>query len=96
MDLISSQSDYFIGRIGTLGSRAGNFALQNSDLIIFLGTRNNIRQVSYNWDSFAKHAKKIIVDIDQNAIDKLDMNIAMSINCEAKTFLNILNKPIKA
>ncbi len=57
-DLLDTHSDQFIGRIGTLGSRAGNFALQNADLVIFIGTRNNIRQVSYNWGTFAKNAKK--------------------------------------
>ena len=57
-DVISSDHPLYIGRIGTIGQRAGNFALQNADLIIFLGTRNNIRQVSYDWKNFGKKQKK--------------------------------------
>ena len=62
-DLLEDDHPLYIGRIGTVGQRAGNFALQNADCIIFLGTRNNIRQISYNWKNFARHAFKIIVDV---------------------------------
>jgi len=86
-DLIPSDSDNFIGRIGTLGSRAGNFALQNADLVIFFGTRNNIRQISYNWDSFARYAKKIIVDIDKAELHKKTVKGDILIHCDAKDFI---------
>jgi acetolactate synthase-1/2/3 large subunit len=89
-DLISSESNNFIGRIGTLGSRAGNFALQNSDLVIFIGTRNNIRQVSYNWSSFAKNAKKVIIDIDNAELNKKTVKGDILIHCDAKDFINKL------
>jgi len=69
-DIIPSDNPCYIGRIGTIGQRAGNFALQNADLIIFLGTRNNIRQVSYNWENFGKNAFKVVVDIDKAELDK--------------------------
>jgi acetolactate synthase-1/2/3 large subunit len=65
LDLVSSDHPNYAGRIGTLGTRSGNFALQNADLVLFLGTRNNIRQASYNWPDFAHRAIKIVVDIDQ-------------------------------
>ena len=51
-DLIPSDDPLFAGRIGTVGQRAGNFALQNADVVLCVGTRNNIRQVSYNWENF--------------------------------------------
>ncbi len=86
-DLIASKSDNFIGRIGTLGSRAGNFALQNADLVICLGTRNNIRQVSYNWDSFAGHAKKIIIDIDSAELHKKTVKGDLLIHSDVKVFI---------
>ncbi len=70
VDLIPTEHKNFCGRIGTVGQRAGNFTLQNADLIIFLGTRNNIRQISYNWENFAKNAYKIVVDIDEEELDK--------------------------
>ena len=91
-DLVSSDNRYFIGRIGTLGSRAGNFALQNADLILSIGSRNNIRQVSYNWESFAHTAKKIIIDIDPAELKKSTIKPDLAINCDAGYFLNKLFK----
>lgn len=70
MDLLPTNHKNFGGRIGTVGQRAGNFTLQNADVILFLGTRNNIRQVSYNWENFAKNAYKIVVDIDKSELEK--------------------------
>ncbi|HCJ67564.1 MAG TPA: thiamine pyrophosphate-binding protein [Elusimicrobia bacterium] len=92
-DLISSESFYFVGRIGTLGSRAGNFALQNADLVICLGTRNNIRQVGYNWETFAKNAKKILVDIDDAELNKKTVKGDILVHSDAKDFIEaLLNK----
>lgn len=86
-DLIASKSDNFIGRIGTLGSRAGNFAVQNADLVICLGTRNNIRQVSYNWTLLARHAKKIIIDIDAAELHKKTVKGDLLVHSDAKVFI---------
>jgi len=52
------------GRPGTVGDRAGNMVVQSADLLLVLGSRLNIRQVSYNWKTFAREAFKIWVDID--------------------------------
>ena len=51
IDLIASDDPLFCGRPGDLGTRAGNFTVQNSDVLLVLGNRLGIRQVSYNWDS---------------------------------------------
>src|ERR1019366_4309611 len=64
IDLISSDDPLYCGRPGVVGERAGNFCVQNADLLVILGSRLPIRQVSYNWQSFARHAFKIQVDID--------------------------------
>lgn len=69
-DIMPTDDKHFAGRIGTVGQRAGNFVLQNADVILFLGTRNNIRQVSYNWENFANKACKIVVDIDEAELKK--------------------------
>jgi len=87
-DLIPTESEYFIGRIGTLGSRAGNFALQNADLVICIGTRNNIRQVSYQSHLFAKNAKKIIVDIDAAELYKQTVKGDILIHADASIFIS--------
>ena len=69
-DAIWNDHPLYIGRPGTIGDRAGNFAVQNADLLLILGSRLNIRQVSYNWQSFAREAYKIWVDVDENELRK--------------------------
>ena len=93
-DLVASSVSNFIGRIGTLGSRAGNFALQNADLVIFLGTRNNIRQISYNWASFANCARKILVDVDDAELHKPTVKGDILVRSDAKIFITELLKRI--
>ena len=69
-DIIASDHPLFVGRPGTIGDRAGNFAIQNADVVLVLGCRLNIRQVSYAWEHFARAAYKIIVDIDPLELKK--------------------------
>ena len=90
MDLLPYDHCLNIGRPGVVALRAPNFAVQNSDLLISIGCRLDNVITAFNPQRFAHCAKKIIVDIDQNEIDKLDMEIEMSINCDAKTFLKVL------
>jgi acetolactate synthase-1/2/3 large subunit len=70
IDLVPNDSPTFAGRAGTIGDRAGNFTVQNSDVLLCLGTRLPIRQVSYNFAAFARHAFKIHVDIDPRELAK--------------------------
>lgn len=93
-DLLETTNPYYVGRIGSIGQRAGNFALQNADLVLCLGSRNNIRQVSYNWENFAKNAKLVCVDIDKAELDKPLINPYLKINSDLKTFINKLKKEI--
>ena len=99
-DLIPTSHPQFAGRIGTIGQRAGNFALQNADVILFLGTRNNIRQVSYNWENFAKNAKKIIVDIDPAELKKTTVKPDLALCGDLRDILpqltSHLNTPLGA
>jgi acetolactate synthase-1/2/3 large subunit len=73
-DVIWDAHPNYAGRPGTIGDRAGNFAVQNADLLLILGSRLNIRQVSYNWKTFAREAYKIWVDIDENELKKPTVN----------------------
>ena len=86
-DLIASQDPLFAGRIGTVGQRAGNFVLQNADVVLCVGTRNNIRQVSYNWENFAKNAQKIVVDIDEAELNKPTIRPDLAVCADAGEFL---------
>lgn len=86
-DLIASDDELFCGRPGTIGERAGNFTVQNSDLLLVLGSRLNIRQISYNWKSFARFATRIQVDIDTAELRKPLHQPDVPIHCDIKIFL---------
>ncbi len=93
-DIIASDDELFCGRPGTIGTRAGNFTVQNADLVLILGSRLNIRQVSYNWPSFAKNAHKIQVDIDREEMRKPTVNVDYSIRADVGEFLEVLESRI--
>ena len=86
-DTVTEDNPNFVARIGTVANRAGNFTLQNADLVITVGSRNNIRQVSYNWENYAKNAKLVCVDIDTAELDKPTLNPALKINADCKDFI---------
>ena len=88
MNVLPSDHALNFGRIGTLGQRSANFILQNADLIITIGTRNNVRQVSYNWENFAKRAKKVVVDIDPAELAKPTVRPDLPIAVSASEFIN--------
>ena len=88
MNVIPSGHPLAFGRIGTIGQRAANFVLQNADLIISIGSRNNIRQVSYNWENFGKLAKKVVVDVDPAEIAKPTVKPDLGICCSAASFIH--------
>jgi acetolactate synthase I/II/III large subunit len=90
VDLISSNHPNYTGRVGTLGNRSGNFTLQNADLIICLGSRNNIRQASYNWQNFGNRAVKVIVDIDRAELNKPTLKPDIPVQADIKSFCEIL------
>ena len=86
-DLIASDDELFCGRPGTIGERAGNFTVQNSDVLLVLGSRLNIRQTSYNWASFARFATKIQVDVDAAEFTKPMHRPDVAVHCDVKEFL---------
>jgi acetolactate synthase I/II/III large subunit len=86
-DLIASDDELFCGRPGTIGERAGNFTVQNCDVLLVLGSRLNIRQTSYNWDSFARFATRIQVDVDSEELSKPQQKPTVGIHCDVKVFL---------
>jgi acetolactate synthase-1/2/3 large subunit len=89
-DLIASDDPLFCGRQGTIGDRAGNFTVQNADVLLILGSRLNIRQTSYNWQSFAPRAFKIQVDIDDAEFHKPTIRPDLALHCDLKQFLQEL------
>ena len=95
-DLISNSHPCYAGRPGTVGDRAGNFAVQNSDLLLVLGCRLNIRQISYNWASFARAAYKVMVDIDPAELAKHTLRIDQPIHAGVREFLALLDARLGA
>lgn len=94
-DLIASDDPLFCGRPGTIGERAGNFAVQNSDALLVLGSRLNIRQVSYNWRSFARQSFRMQVDIDAAELAKPTIRPDLPIHCDLKVFLEEMLRQLR-
>lgn len=90
-ELMPTDDPKMIGRIGTIGTRPGNIALQNADWVLSIGSRNNIRQVSYNFENFVSNAKDFIcVDIDQAELDKPTIHPTLKIRSDAGDFIRAL------
>lgn len=95
-DLIDGDDPLYCGRPGTIGERAGNFTVQDSDVVLVLGSRLNLRQVSYNWSSFAPEAFKVQVDIDPAELTKPLVTPDLPIVCDLKLFLQTLLETLAA
>ena len=93
-DLIATDDPRFCGRQGTIGTRAGNFTVQNADLLLVVGARLTVRQVGYNWQAFAPGAHKIVVDIDAAEFERPFVNIDMPIHADARQFLQGLMRAL--
>ncbi len=89
-DAIWNDHPLYAGRPGTIGDRAGNFVVQNADLLLILGSRLNIRQVSYNWTSFAREAFKIWVDVDETELRKPTVTPNMPVHASLTDLLPVL------
>jgi acetolactate synthase I/II/III large subunit len=89
-DLLPDVHPLYVGRPGTVGDRAGNFAVQNADLLLVLGCRLNIRQVGYDSQTFARAAYKIMVDIDAAELKKSNLRIDLPIHAELGEFVRRL------
>jgi len=86
-DLVATDHPLHAGRPGTIGTRPGNFVVQNSDLLIVLGSRLNIRQVSYNWENFAVNARIIHVDIDESELQKFYLDSDIKVLADLKELM---------
>ena len=94
IDLLPELHNLFIGRPGSIAPRGANFALQNSDCLLIIGSRLDMALTGYAPDRFARAAKKIMVDIDSNEIKKFNTLIDVPIYADAKEFIQLLLKAI--
>jgi len=88
IDVIETDSQFFVGRPGSYGDRASHFVIQKCDLLIILGSRLSVSTVGYYPQRFAQCAKKIMVDIDPKELNKDDVPINMKIQSRISNFLN--------
>lgn len=86
-DVLWDEHPCFCGRPGTVGTRGGNFIVENCDVLLVLGCRLNIRQISYNYKEFAKQAYKIVVDIDAAELEKPTLQVDLPIHADLKEVL---------
>jgi acetolactate synthase I/II/III large subunit len=87
MDFLAEEHPLFVGRPGASGQRGANFAQQTSDCILVLGARLDLAQTAYNHRNFARAARKIIIDIDEAELSKLNMEIDLPICADVGRFL---------
>lgn len=96
-DVLPTDSPFFCGKPGTVGTRAGNFLVMNCDLLLVLGSRLNIRLISYNYKDFAKDAYKIIVDIDEKELCKPTVRPDLAVHADVKDVMkDLLAHPYEA
>lgn len=94
-DAIWDEHPLYAGRPGNMGDRPGNFAVQNSDLVFSVGSRLSIRQVGYNYQTWARAAYVIVNDVDQEELKKPSVHSDMRIHADAKDLLETMARVLK-
>jgi len=89
-DLVSGTDPLCCGSPGTFGTRFANFTVQNSDMLLSIGSRLSIAQTGHNYKAFARAAKKIVVDIDTNEFEKGTVVADLPVWCDAGVFIREL------
>lgn len=95
IDNLRHDLDIYIGKTGVKGDRAANFAMQNSDLILAIGTSLHVSVVGYEYKQFARAAKKVVVDIELSSHRKKTIAIDHLIQADAKDFIANLLESIE-
>ncbi len=92
IDLLYDSHPLYTGRAGIMGDRAGNWAVQNSDVLLSVGSRLSIRQVGYNFASWAREAYVIMEDVDAEELKKPNLHVDMPVWADAKDLLEALDR----
>lgn len=91
LDLLPYEHPLYVGRPGVVALRAPNFAVQNADLLIAIGSRLDNILTAYAPRDFARHARKVVVDVDAHEIEKLDMPIDVAVTSDAGDFIRAMS-----
>jgi acetolactate synthase-1/2/3 large subunit len=89
-DRLAEDHPMFFGRPNTWGQRYANLLLQQSDLIVALGTRLGMQQTGFNWQEFGKNAKVIHVDCDEAELEKGQPRVDRALCCDANRLLRAI------
>ena len=87
-DLVPDDHPYFFGRPSTYGQRSANFVIQNCDLLISIGSRLSIPLIGRNTKAFARAARKVVVDIDANELEKPTIKPDIALAMDAGEFID--------
>jgi acetolactate synthase I/II/III large subunit len=90
MDLIGFDNPLFVGHPGTYGDRAANFTVQNSDLLISIGCRMSVGLVGYDYEGFAENAKIVMIDTDEQELNKPSVVPDIPIKMDAKDLIAVI------
>jgi acetolactate synthase-1/2/3 large subunit len=94
MDLLPEDHPLFAGRPGSIAPRGANFALQNSDLMLVIGSRLDMALTGYAHDKLARSAVKVMVDVDEAEIRKMKTTVHLPVVADAGDFLRELNRQL--
>jgi acetolactate synthase-1/2/3 large subunit len=96
-DILPADDPLLTGTFGTHGTRHANFAVQNADLILAIGTRLDTKATGSPANTFARGAKKIVVDIDPNELNKFEkfgLEIDVLLHADAKEVVKLIDQRI--
>lgn len=89
-DTMYEDHPLYIGRSSSVGDRAGNFAVQNADLLVSVACRLNVRQIGYEFAAFARDAFRVVVDIDEAELNKPTIFPHMRVHSDVRFFLDAM------
>ncbi len=89
-DCMYDEHPLYVGRAGGMGDRPGNLAIQNSDLVFSVGSRLSIRQVGYNYQTWAREAYVIYCDVDPEELKKPSVHSDMRVHADARDLLETM------
>lgn len=95
IDCIYDEHPLYVGKGGNVGDRPGNFAIQNSDLVLSLGSRLSFRQIGYRFDTWAREAYIIVNDVDAEELKKPTIHIDMKVHADVKDLLTVMEEVLE-
>lgn len=95
VDLMESGHSLYVGRNGGTGDRAGNFAVQNSDLYLSLGSRQSFLQTGFAYEKWAREAYTILNDIDGEELKKKSLHVSLPVVGNVSELIDIMNYKLR-